>query len=245
MTTTFRKPTHSGLYSKWSSFVPHRYKINLVNCLLERSYKICNSYQLISAEFHKIQQMLTSNGYPKYFLDRCVREFFNKKFSGGLVKQHRNYLKTITVRLPFLGEISHHLSKELNTFLRMKTANRINLRVVHTTNKIGNNFWIKDKPKILNKSNVVYKLCCSCGASYIGQTRRNLTTRLKEHASSDKSEVGKHLILNPSHRIDFSTPYILGSARDQFRLLESLFIQENEPQLNVDTVSSPLYILNS
>ena len=46
-TSTFRKPTNTELYSKWSSFVPPRYKYNLVNCLLDRAYKICSSYESI------------------------------------------------------------------------------------------------------------------------------------------------------------------------------------------------------
>ena len=33
VTSTFRKPTHTGLYTKWNSFVLRRFKINLINCL--------------------------------------------------------------------------------------------------------------------------------------------------------------------------------------------------------------------
>ena len=59
---------------------------------------------------------------------------------------------------------------------------------------IGHNFRLEDKQKTLMKYGVVYKLTCSCGSSYIGQTRRNLINRLKEHSSSDKSEVCRHLM---------------------------------------------------
>ena len=69
------------------------------------------------------------------------------------------------------------------------------------------------------KYGVVYRLTCSCGSSYIGQTRRSLINRLKEHSSSDKSEVCRHLTDNPDHKVDFAKPYILGSAGDSARLL--------------------------
>ena len=97
------------------------------------------------------------------------------------------------------------------------------------------------------RSGVVYKISCSCGCTYIGQTRRNLTTRLKEHATSEQSEVCKHLVENPNHQIDFSRPEILGYANDNTRLLilESLFIQEYEPELNIDSKSSPLSLFNT
>ena len=43
VTTTFRKLTLSGICTKWNSFVPLRFKINLINCLLDRCYSICSS----------------------------------------------------------------------------------------------------------------------------------------------------------------------------------------------------------
>ena len=98
------------------------------------------------------------------------------------------------------------------------------------------------------KSGIVYKLTCSCGSTYIGQTRRNLLCRIKDHAASEKTEVCKHLLQNPSHRVDFNTPTILGSENDTARLLilESLFIQEQTPDLNNDSQSSsPLMIFNT
>ena len=96
------------------------------------------------------------------------------------------------------------------------------------------------------KYGVAHKLTCSCGSSYIAQTRRNLINRLKEHSSSDKSEVCRHLMDYPDHKVDFAKPNILSSSGDSARLLifESLFIQKYEPLLNVDSKSAPLYLFN-
>ena len=97
------------------------------------------------------------------------------------------------------------------------------------------------------KSGIVYKLTYSCGSTYIGETRRNLLSRIKEHATSEKYEVYKHLLQNSSHRVDFNAPTILGCENDTARLLilESLFIQEQTPDLNNDSQSSPLMIFNT
>jgi len=46
ITSTYSKPTHAGLYSIWSSFVPFHRKRNLVNSQLRRAYDIASSYQL-------------------------------------------------------------------------------------------------------------------------------------------------------------------------------------------------------
>ena len=54
-TSTFRKPTNTGLYSKLNSFVLCRYKCNLVNCWLDRAYKICRSHENICSEMDNIK----------------------------------------------------------------------------------------------------------------------------------------------------------------------------------------------
>ena len=50
-----------------------------------------------------------------------------------------------------------------------------------------------------------------------------------------------------SIRVDFDTPTILGSENDTARpsILELLFIQEQTPDLNNDSQSSPLMIFNT
>ena len=97
------------------------------------------------------------------------------------------------------------------------------------------------------KSGIIYKLTCSCGSTYIGQTRHNLLSRIKEHSISEKSEVCKHILQNPSHCVYFNTPTTLGSENDTARqlILESLFIQEQTSDLNNDSQSSPLMIFKT
>ena len=80
------------------------------------------------------------------------------------------------------------------------------------------NFRFKDKQPLLMKSGIVYKLACSCGSTYISQTWHNLLNKIKEHATSEKSEVCK-LLQNPIHRMDFNTLTILGSENGTARLL--------------------------
>ena len=51
VTSTFREPTNTVLCTKWNSFVPRRYKINLINCLLDVCYEICSLYKIIFDQF--------------------------------------------------------------------------------------------------------------------------------------------------------------------------------------------------
>ena len=47
-TTVHRKTTFTGLYTKWDSFTPRKYKINLICTLTYRCLRICSSSSLFS-----------------------------------------------------------------------------------------------------------------------------------------------------------------------------------------------------
>ena len=97
--------------------------------------------------------------------------------------------------------------KRTAIFFHRHLSHDLSLNVVHTCFKVGDMFKHKEhQPKLL-RSNVVYKLTCSCDSVYIGQTRRNLRARLDNHNpaanSNQQSDVAKHLLENPTHFIKF------------------------------------------
>ncbi|KAJ0169584.1 hypothetical protein K1T71_014769 [Dendrolimus kikuchii] len=66
------------------------------------------------------------------------------------------------------------------------------------------------------------KLDCECGLSYIGQTKRSIKTRVKEHIAdmkhtrSTKSAISEHKLDKPNHYIRFDNPQILAKENLQF-----------------------------
>ena len=48
-TSVYRKPTYSGLYMQWDSYLPKAYKRGLVIGLVNRAWRICSSF----AGFHQ------------------------------------------------------------------------------------------------------------------------------------------------------------------------------------------------
>ena len=103
----------------------------------------------------------------------------------------------------------------------------------------------------LLRSNVVYKLTCSCDSVCIGQTCRNLRARLDDHNTAANSnhqfDVAKHLLENPTHFNNFIKPKILCSVYNLKELLikETLLIHQLQPNINVDISSFPLYVFNN
>ena len=90
---------------------------------------------------------------------------------------------------------------------------------------------VKDTLPLGKQSNVVYRIPCSCGQVYIGESKRRLETRLKEHRDAyergmmEKSAVAEHAWEN-HHPIDWEETTVLDHGRGQELLLkEALHIQ--------------------
>ena len=52
--------------------------------------------------------------------------------------------------------------------------------LIHDTYDIGKRIKFKESQTLLHNLGVVYKRNCSCGQSYIGETRRKLITRIND-----------------------------------------------------------------
>jgi len=88
--------------------------------------------KVVHREFMNIKRMLSRNGYPENFLDRCIQQFLNRKYG---VTQHRGALaepfpspKYISLQLPYLGSISNNIRQEISSFIRHKAVVNVKLR---------------------------------------------------------------------------------------------------------------------
>jgi len=176
-------------------------------------------YQLIHKEFQNIKLFFLSNGYPDCFIDKQIKIFLTKRYKN--IPSENKQGKTTDIRIillymPYLGKTSLQLEKELGNFVRKYLKELAHLSLIHKTHTIGDHFKHKDKQAHLERCNVVYKLKCYCGHSYIGQTQRNLKFFLGEHnplkSNHQTTDVVKHLYTYPGHFIDFKNPEILSSA---------------------------------
>ena len=119
-TTIYKKPTFSGLYTKWDSYTPIKYKRNLINNLLHRVHQICSSFALLHKEFNQISLALEKNGYPKNFLNKHINRFMEKHYGKDIPKEtifKDPRVKEFFMQLPFIREISPQTEKEINSFL--------------------------------------------------------------------------------------------------------------------------------
>ena len=73
LTSVYRKPTFSGLYTRWSSFCPKQRKISLIKTLTHRALMICSKSKLDS-ELEKLTKIFLENGYPEDVISVYIKE---------------------------------------------------------------------------------------------------------------------------------------------------------------------------
>ena len=57
-TSVYRKTTHSGIYSHYSSFIAYRMEQQLIYTLVDRAWKLCSSYTLWNLEMVNLKSMM-------------------------------------------------------------------------------------------------------------------------------------------------------------------------------------------
>ena len=73
--SVFHKPTSTGLFTNFNSFIPMTYKKGLLLSLISRYFTICSSYQSFHCELQNFKQIFSLNGYPTSLIDNCIRTF--------------------------------------------------------------------------------------------------------------------------------------------------------------------------
>jgi len=88
----------------------------------------------------------------------------------------------------------------------------------------------KDKNMLEVNNNVVYKIFCNnCNASYVGQTKRQLRTRMNEHIKNIKLNESKHSVvtkhmLDSGHSFDWTNVKIMDHETNYCKRLISEMI---------------------
>ena len=256
-TSVYRKPTFSGLFTNFDSFLPMDYKIGLIRTLLHRGFELCSKMTSFHSEVEFLKTILRKNGYPLQIMDSIVREFLNKKFGNGVGKPATVPRKRFIIVLPFMGGVSLDVKKNIKAlFMRYIPNNDVHV-IFRPMLRVSMLFMYKDKIPSCLRSSCVYKYqCTQCKSVYIGQTRRFLHKRISEHIGKShltgkvltnprNSPVFSHIAQSKCPRPEFDDFSVLYSTGFEFHLkiLESLEVARCKPALNrnVETLKLLLF----
>ena len=139
--------------------------------------------------------------------------------------------------MPYIGKYSNTVKSKIKDIVK-KYCKDIDIRLIFTTGKVRDSFSCKDKlSSFAHTSKVIYKFVCSnCNVSYVGETERNLSLRIKEHFKDKNSHVYKHVNSSETCK-EYCTDNCFSildraNTKHQLRIKEGLYIRWEQPALN-------------
>ena len=112
VTSVYRKPTFSGVFTNYESFILTYQKREILHKLLHRSFSICCDFKTFHFEIDHLKTILIKNNYPLNFIHSCIKSFFNKSYTPKVVVPNVPK-RNVFVKLPFLGSTLFQIRKNL------------------------------------------------------------------------------------------------------------------------------------
>ena len=178
-----------------------------MRCLFERAQCIAQGQEYQREQKH-LRKVLGQNGYPTHF----IRDATKPK-----IRTTDQETPGATICIPYIRGLSEDI-RRITSRYNIRTTFRTQGTLRQTLTRV------KDELPDTLKANVVYRVPCSCGKVYIGETKRALGTRIKEHQSAcrlqqtKKSAIAEHA-WSTGHSIDWGGVEIMDIASKKTELL--------------------------
>ena len=244
-TSIYRKPTHTNLYTKYTSCTTTASKDSVIRSLTRRAYRIC-SPQHLNHELQTIRHICLSNGFPPHrislIMDQIHRQHHNTSTFQSLASFNKltKPKPSLSVTLPFHPILSKPIKRILADH---------DIAVTHSSSTSLRNLLTQTKtsPPSHLTPNTIYEISCQdCTATYDGQTYRPIIDRMKEHercfrlSSAIDTSTGNiksapaHHAVTTGHNIDWNNISILKSlpSRSYLDLTEHAAITSRRPAMN-------------
>ena len=141
-TSVYHKPTFTGLLTNFRSFIPLGYKIRLIKTLLDRIYKINNTWKGFHENVKLCINYLSRNLFPKSVIDRNIKEYLDKKLKKGEIGEKRTKIDNIQYfKLPFISDFSMTTKKKVTNLYKRFCKEGSEFRLVFSTTKVRNYFF--------------------------------------------------------------------------------------------------------
>ena len=237
----YKKPTNSGRYLNFFSNHPLSQKRGVVTSLVDKVLFLSHP-KFQQKNMESLISSLLNNGYPLQMLFKIIQDriiILSNKYNFEIINNmDQNFddestKKTNYFIIPFLKKTSNKFKGILKKY---------NLQPVYKPLNSLNKFITLGKDKISkdDQSGVVYKIDCKeCNNTYVGQTKRKLKTRLKEHINDIKkpveslSVISNHQI-SDGHVMDWNNTEILDFEQSFFKrsISEMIYIKMHTDTLN-------------
>ena len=117
-TSIFRKKTFSGLLLNFFSFTCFSYKKGLIKTLIDRVYKINNTWSGFHDDILHIKTILQKNNYPISLIDKTINFYLKSKHEKIEDERTENEKKDRFFKLPYIGKYSDLVKKKLTNLCK-------------------------------------------------------------------------------------------------------------------------------
>ena len=259
----FTKDSKSKVLTNFKHSISPKYqKANVVFSSVNRINNSTTNDTDKKLSLDLLTEKLINNSFPKTF----VKEKIDKALKGK-VESKEKYDDELFLSIPYTNErcskVHENLLKIFEKYLP-KYRIVISWRTIRLSSIITGRLKPRQNPQ--NSSALIYHFLCPCArADYIGETKRLLSQRVKEHAShSNQTEIGSHIHhcttykkeyqkthkynQNPSSKTSFLRSHFKILARNQFdywtrKFNEGFFIHLLSPNLNKQNQCHKLTII--
>ena len=148
------------MLTNFLSFTPLCYKLGLVKTLIDRIFKINNTWLGFHKDIQKLFVILRKNLYPEHVLNSIIHRYISKAVKGdnarpvaGVEPQEspKFYFK-----IPYIGRFSGIAQHRVRTLVN-RFCKPVDIKLVFSTFKIKNLFNVKDPLPDRLRTRVVYK----------------------------------------------------------------------------------------
>ena len=133
---TYHTSTYTGLLLNFKSFRSFSYKISLIKCLIDRSFKICNNWNSVHNDIENIRSNLIKNADALFLTDKVIKKYLHYKLS-----DKQNQLKDRSEVHYFK---SHDTKNKLSKLCKEFCKESFNIKLVFNSFEIKNYFVYKD-----------------------------------------------------------------------------------------------------
>ena len=81
MTIHYKKSTNNGFLTNYLSFKTTSYKLGFVKTLVDRLYKMNNTWSGFHNNMQKADSILQKNPFPSELIDKVIHNYFSHPYS--------------------------------------------------------------------------------------------------------------------------------------------------------------------
>jgi len=247
LSSWFRKPTFSGRFLNFYSQHPFSHNRGIIYSLVDKV--ILSSHPTFHKEnMNFIINILIDNGYPLKVIFSTIRKRLHSRSHCNAHKSKDHSGKSTCTYFSIL--YVSFIAKKLFQFFKNISFSKL---VFSGYNKLNKFIKVhKDFLSTFLRSNVVYKINCSdCDASYVGQTKRTLNTRVSEHRNHIRKNTPQNSVIT-NHRLQFNHDFDWDNVRvldeeinyNKRLISEMIYIKKQKKGLNAQTdteLLDPIY----